>query len=56
MATAAPRTYALKYQAEEQDEYWFVVYGPKESNVRGGGGKLRIDKATGRVVFVQGYR
>jgi len=55
-ATAASRTYTLKYQAEEHNDYWFVVYGPKESNVRGGGGKLRIDKATGQVTFVEMYR
>jgi hypothetical protein len=56
MATDASQTYALKYQAEEHEDYWLVVYWPKDSNVRGGGGKLRIDKATGRVVFVEGYR
>jgi len=50
------RTFALKYLTEEHEDYWFVEYWPKDSSVRGGGGKLRIDKATGQVVFVEGYR
>ena len=56
IAKAVSRTYVLNYQAEEHDDYWFVVYGPKESTGRGGGGKLRINKATGQVTFVEGYR
>ena len=56
MDSGATRTYKLEYQAEEHKDYWFVWYGPEESNVRGGGGKLRIDKASGRIVVVELYR
>ena len=56
MATGPSRTHALKYQAEEHEDYWLVAYGPKESNVRGGGSRLKIQKSTGQVVLVEAYR
>ena len=55
-AAAAAQPHPLRYQAEEHESFWFVVYTPEGSNVLGGGGKLRIEKTTGRVVFVEGYR
>ena len=48
--------WTLEYRAEELSDHWVVIYGPTDSNVRGGGGKLRVDKATGQVTFVEGYR
>jgi len=46
----------MDYQAEELKDYWLVTYSPRDTNVRGGGGKLRIEKLSGRVTFVEGYR
>ena len=48
--------WTMNYQAEELKDHWVVVYSPKDANVRGGGGKLRVEKLTGRVTFVEGYR
>jgi hypothetical protein len=56
LAKGARVAWTLKYQAEELKEYWLVTYSPTDSNVRGGGGKLRIEKATGQATFVEGYR
>ena len=56
MAASASHVDTLKYLAEEHETYWLVEYWPKDSNVRGGGGKFKIEKATGRVDFVEGYR
>jgi hypothetical protein len=56
IGSTASRTYTVKYQAEEHQDHWSVTFGPRESNVLGSGGKLRIEKVTGRVVFVEGYR
>lgn len=55
-SAAASSTYTMKYRAEEHTDFWSVEYWPEAANVRGGGGKLSIDKASGRVVFVEGYR
>ena len=46
----------MKYEALDLKDHWLVTYSPKDSNVRGGGGKLRVEKLSGRVVFVEGYR
>ena|SRR5687768_14368292 len=50
------QTYSVSYRVEEHKDHWLVVYGPKESYVRGGGGKLRVDRATGQVTVVELYR
>jgi len=46
----------LKYQTSERKDHWMVMYSPKDSSVRGGGGELRVEKDTGKVSFVVGYR
>jgi hypothetical protein len=46
----------MNYQAAEKKEHWVVTYSPRDSNGRGGGGKLRVEKATGKVTFVEWYR
>ncbi len=56
LKTAASHAVPLKYEAEEHADYWLVVYAPKERDVRGGGGKLRIDKATGQIAVEELYR
>ena len=46
----------MKYQAIEQKDHWVVTYNPSDTNIRGGGGELRVEKATAKVTFVVGYR
>jgi hypothetical protein len=46
----------MKYQAVELEDHWVVSYRPKDSNVRGGGGELTVDRASGKVSFVRWYR
>jgi hypothetical protein len=53
---AGSQTYAVSYRVEEHKDHWLVVYAPNESNVRGGGGTLKVDKATGQVAVVERYR
>jgi hypothetical protein len=53
---AGSQTYSVLYQVEEHKDYWLVVYGPKESNVRGGGGSLKVDRATGQITVLELYR
>jgi hypothetical protein len=50
------QTYSVSYRVEEHKEYWLVMYAPKESNIRGGGGTLKVNKATGQVAVVERYR
>jgi hypothetical protein len=46
----------MAYQAVEKKDHWVVTYNPSNTNIRGGGGELRVEKATGKVTFVVGYR
>lgn len=47
----------LEFKAKDGASHWLVFYGPKpDSGVRGGGGELRIDKKSGQVTFLRGYR
>jgi hypothetical protein len=56
VAKAGSKTFSVLYRAQEHKDHWLVVYGPKESNVRGGGGKLSVDRETGQVTVVELYR
>ena len=53
---AGSQTYSVSYRAEAHKDYFVVVYGPKDSNVRGGGGMLKVDRVTGQVALVEVYR
>ncbi len=44
------------YRAEESTSHWLVSYGPSETTVRGGAGDLKVDKASGTVTIIGGYR
>jgi len=44
------------YSARQTATEWLVSYRPTDNNVKGGGGELRVDKATGEVSVVQLYR
>ena len=46
----------MNYQAMEKQDHWVVTYNPSDTNIMGGGGELRVEKATGKVTFVVGYR
>ena len=46
----------MTFQAADLKDHWLVTYNPKDTNIRGGGGKLRVEKFAGRVTFVEGYR
>ncbi len=45
-----------RYVAEDADMSWRVTYRPESSNVRGGSGKLSIDKKSGKVLVVEAER
>jgi hypothetical protein len=51
-----PPTWELQYEVKETEQDWLVYYSSKSSSVRGGAGDLKVDKKSGEVVFVQGYR
>jgi hypothetical protein len=51
-----PVPWEVKFNVKESDLQWLVSYHPVSSEVRGGAGDLRIDKASGRVTVVQVYR
>ena len=56
VAKGVHAAWAMKFRAKELKGHWLVMFSPTDSNVRGGGGKLRIDKATGQVDVVELYR
>lgn len=54
---SSPPEWELTFDANESEKLWFVSYGPKlGSGIRGGGGMLSINKATGKVVLLKRYR
>jgi hypothetical protein len=47
----------LEFKALETPLHWVVYYGPKStSGVRGGAADLMIEKKTGAVTLLRGYR
>jgi hypothetical protein len=52
-----PPPWELEFTVREQDSHWLVYYIPKlGSGARGGGGELKIDKKSGQVTLISGYR
>lgn len=53
----SPPEWEITFEANESEKLWVVSYGPKlGSGIRGGGGTLSINKATGKVVLLKRYR
>jgi hypothetical protein len=52
----APSPGKLGCEAKEHDKLWLVRCMPESSNVRGGGGELEVDRTSGKVKLVLGYR
>ena len=50
-----PPRWELGYEAKEMDSYWFVHYHPT-TRVLGGAGDLEIEKSSGTVKFIRGYK
>ena len=46
----------LQWEASDAKSHWLVLYRPKSFEVRGGGGDLKVDKKSGKVTFLKGYR
>jgi hypothetical protein len=52
-----PPPWELEFKAKEAASHWLVYYGPKPSSgVRGGAGDLQIEKKSGEVRLLRGYR
>lgn len=51
-----PPPWELEYQARDTGSRWVVYYGSSQRGVRGGGGELRVQKKSGVVSFVRGFR
>ena len=52
-----PPPWELEFKAKETASHRLVYYGPKTgSGVRGGAGDLQIDKKSGAVTLLRGYR
>ena len=52
-----PPSWELEYRLKDEGSYWFVHYVPKASIGRPDAAvDLRIDKSSGQVTFVRGYR
>lgn len=52
----SPPPWELAFTATEREQDWLVHFSPRSSNVRGGAADLSVEKATGKVVFIQGYK
>jgi hypothetical protein len=46
----------LEFHAKEAKSHWTVSYKPINHQVRGGAGDLKVDKKSGQVTFIKGYR
>lgn len=44
------------YESKDNGTKWQVGYAPKLSNVRGGAGVLTVDKETGRITLIRGFK
>ena len=51
-----PPTWDIVFKAKETKNYWLVFYRPKSGKVRGGASDLKVDKSTGQVTSIRGYR
>lgn len=46
----------LACRATPTQTHWLVICVPRNHKVRGGGGEFTVDRATGVVEFIRGYR
>lgn len=44
------------YRVKDANNYWLVSYYPISSHIRGGAGDLKVEKTSGKVILVRGYR
>ena len=51
-----PSDWELAFEAKELPNEWLVSYAPTDSNVRGGAGDLKVEKASGKITVVKLYR
>lgn len=48
--------WTVGYEAKETKGHWLVYYRPTSRGVRGGGGDIQIEKVSGVVKLLRGYR
>jgi hypothetical protein len=51
-----PSSWELGCEAREQGSAWLVRCTPRSSGVRGGGGEVEVEKLSGKVKLILGYR